>query len=384
MKIGYVCCEYPPALHGGIGTYIQTLGRSLVRNGGEVRVAGIYPSRMNLAEYEEDGGVRVWRFRDSQTSMSWAGARYRLFKTLKGWAAGGELDLLEVPDWEGYAALWPSLGIPVVVRLHGSLAYFAAEMGYPVARQTAWLEKRSFHRADFCCSTSDYTARRTEQIFGKHAAPISVLYCPVDMQDAVPQLRDRFSIVFAGTLTRKKGIIQLIKAWPEVLLRAPEARLQVYGKDEGTDQGTPMVPYLESLLDDKCRRSVQFHGHIRTEQLRKVYQSCGAAAFPSYSEAFSLAPVEAMSAGCPVIYSKKHSGPELMTDAKEGLLIDPDCEKDLAAAILRLIENAELAERLGIAGQRHVRERFAAEKVLERNRAFYSHCIDAFRQGSRN
>jgi len=49
---------------------------------------------------------------------------------------------------------------------------------------------------------------------------------------------------------------------------------------------------------------------------------------------------------------------------------------------LRLIENAELAERLGMAGQRHVRERFAAEKVLERNRAFYSQCIDTFRQGS--
>jgi len=384
MRIGYVCCEYPPALHGGIGAYIQTLGRSLVKQGGGVRVAGVYPSRMNLAEYEEDEGVKVWRFRDSEIGVSWAAARYHLFKTLKRWAARGDIDLLEVPDWEGYAALWPDLGIPVVVRLHGSLTYFAAEMDYPVARRTAWLEKKSFHRADYCCSTSAYTARRTQEIFGKHAAPIEVLYCPVEMQDAAVSWRDRFSIVFAGTLTRKKGIIQLIKAWPDVLRRAPEARLQVYGKDAGTDEGTPMIPFLESLLDDKSRHSVHFHGHIRTEQLRKVYEACGAAVFPSYSEAFSLAPVEAMSVGCPVIYSKKHSGPELMTDSKEGLLIDPGCETDLAAAILRLIENAEFAERLGTAGKLHVRERFAAEKVSERNRAFYLKCIDAFRKESRN
>jgi glycosyltransferase involved in cell wall biosynthesis len=384
MKVGYVCCEYPPALHGGIGTYIKTLGRSLVKQGCDVRVAGIYPSRENLIEYEEDEGVRVWRFRDSETPMSWVGARYRLFNTFKEWAASGEIDLLEVPDWEGYAALWPSLDIPVVVRLHGSLTYFAAEMGYSIARRTAWLENKSFHRAEYCCSTSAYTARRTEEIFGKHAAPISVLYCPVDMRETIPSPRDRFSIVFAGTLTKKKGIIQLIKAWPSVLLGAPQARLEVYGKDAGTEDGTPMIPFLESLLDERSRSTVQFHGHIRTEELREIYHSCGAAVFPSYAEAFSLAPVEAMSAGCPVIYSQKHSGPELMTDSREGLLIDPDREQALAGAILRLIENTEFAHGLGVAGMQHVRERFATENVIGRNRAFYEQCIEDFRRGSRN
>src|SRR5258708_21261443 len=104
-----------------------------------------------------------------------------MVRTVAQWAAGGEIDLIEVRGWEGYAALWPRLGVPVVVRLHGSNAYFSAEMKYPRNPRSFWLESRSFHRADYCCSVSTYTACKTQELFGKHPEPATVLYCPVDL-----------------------------------------------------------------------------------------------------------------------------------------------------------------------------------------------------------
>lgn len=382
MKVCYVCCEYPPALHGGIGTYVQTLGRALVRSGDQVRVAGIYPRLEGPPEYEEDQGVRVWRWRYPKPRIGWIAARYRLFRAVRQWVSRGEVDLIEVPDWEGLAALWPRLGVPVVVRLHGSLTYFASEMASPNNPRAAWLESKSFHRADYCCSTSAYTANKTQQIFGRHPESAEVLYCPVDMSNAMePARRDRSTVVFAGSLTKKKGIIQLIKAWPRVLAKDPGVHLHIYGKDAGTDDGHRMQPFLLSLLEPKARESVHFHGHIPTGDLRNIYRSCRVCVFPSYSEAFSLAPVEAMAAGCPVVYSTRHSGPELMTHEVNGLLVDPDDEAELARSVWRFVESDALAARIGEAGRRHVYERYSAEHVKGKNREFYQHCIDKFRHG---
>ncbi len=379
MTICFLCCEYPPALHGGIGSYIQTLGRALVRAGDRVRVVGIYPADESALAYEEDRGVQVWRFRSPRGRLGWIAARYRLFHTLARWAAQGHIDLIEVPDWEGHAALWPRLAAPVVVRLHGSSAYFSAEMEYRQNPRSFWLEARSFHRADYCCSVSAYTAEKTGKLFGRRPEPPAVLYCPVELSGAsVRAPRDRHRVIFAGSLTRKKGIIQLIRAWPQVLAAAPQARLDVYGKDARTDDGQPMQPFLESLLEGAARASVGFHGHVRTEQLRDIYRGCQAGVFPSYSEAFSLAPVEAMAEGCPVVYSTRHSGPELIEDEATGLLVDPDDLDALARAILRLLANDTLAGRIGEAGRAHVRQMFSADRVQEKNRAFYTQCAGSF------
>jgi glycogen synthase len=378
MKICFVCCEYPPGLHGGIGSFIQTLARALVNKGHEVRVCGIYPSDLDYPKYEEDQGVRVWRYGCSPVRFSWLAARYKLFKTIESWASKDEIDLVEVADWEGYAAGWPMLPIPVIVRLHGSLTYFSSEMELPIDKKSYWLESKSFHRADYCCSTSVYTAEKTQQLFGQHSQRPRVLYCPVDMQLSATSVRDKNTVVFAGSLTRKKGIIQLIDAWNAVVLEKPDAQLHVYGKDAGTEDRRPLQPLLEQRLNGIARKSVHFYGHVSREHLRTVYRTCRAAVFPSYAEAFSLAPVEAMSEGCPVIYSTRHSGPELITHESHGLLVDPDDQTAITHSILLLLENDGLALRLGENGRQHVRERFAVERVHKDNSNFYESCIDHF------
>ena len=239
MKVCYVCCEYPPAIHGGIGAVIQSTSRALVKSGHQVRVIGLYPPTEDAPEHEDDQGVQVWRLRSSNRPLSWIPERYRLFKMVQEWAKNGDIDVVEVPDWEGHVMGWPRLEVPVVVRLHGSITYFGSEMKIPVKRQAQWIESKSFHRADFASSCSSYTAKRTNQLFGQHAKETAVLYNSVQLSQAAPAVttREPNMVIYAGTLTRKKGIIQLIKAWPQVLAANSDARLHVFGKDAGTEQG---------------------------------------------------------------------------------------------------------------------------------------------------
>lgn len=127
----------------------QVLGRALVRAGHEVRVAGMYPASYPALDYEEDSGVRVWRLRRPAGRFDWVAARYRLFRKVARWSRDGEIDLVEVPDWGGLAAGWPQLPVPVIVRLNGSISYFAAELERPIRRAAFWLERASLRRADF-------------------------------------------------------------------------------------------------------------------------------------------------------------------------------------------------------------------------------------------
>jgi glycogen synthase len=376
MRICFICGEYPPVPHGGIGSVTRLLGRTLAARGHQVRVIGLYRSLEGVAPAEEDAGVRVWRIGIPSGRFGWTRARRRLFRTVAEWAARGEIELIEVPDWEGHAACWPSLPVPVVTRLHGSITYFTCEMNGPFHWPAYCLEAASFHRADYCCSTSEYTARRTARLFGTRLRPVPVLFNPVEVaQPESAAGRDALRVVFAGTLTAKKGVMPLIEAWKDVVRSRPGAELHFFGKDAGAGDGRPMRDLLTESLPPEAAGSVRFHGHVDRGRLQSVFASCRLAVFPSFAEAFSMAPMEAMAQNCPVIYSRRCSGPELIEHGVNGLLVDPGRREEIAAAIVQLLDDGALCERLGTAGRASVEERFSSGRIAARNEEFYQDCI---------
>jgi glycosyltransferase involved in cell wall biosynthesis len=375
VKPCFVCCEYPPARHGGIGSVTQVMARAFAAAGHEVRTVGLYPSLDKPAPLENDRGVEVWRLPMPRGRFGWTQGRHQLFRTVARWVERGEVDLVEVPDWEGYAACWPQLRAPVVTRLHGSSSYFAREMRMRLRWPAYCLEAASFHRADHCCSTSAYTAARTERLFGRRLRPVDVLFNPVEVPPEPAAQRSANRVVFAGTLTAKKGVAPLVQAWPAVLQACPWAELHLFGKDAGAEDGTPMTDTLLALLPNDTRDSVHFHGHVDRERVQGEFARCRLAVFPSFAEAFSMVPLEAMALGCPVIYSNRCSGPELIDPGRDGLLIDPSRPAGIAEAIVSLLRDDAACARMGAAGRRTVTERFSTGVLLARNERFYREAI---------
>jgi glycogen(starch) synthase len=376
VKICFVCDEYPPVPHGGIGSVTQLLGRELAARSHEVRVIGTYARVAGSSLRENDSGVGIWRIPIPHGRFGWVRARRMLYQTIAQWAQRGEIDLVEVPDWAGYAAGWPRLKVPVVTRLHGSVTYFSREMRQPIPWPVYCLEAASFHRSNFWCSASEYTARRTARLFGTARKPIPVLFNPVEIRpDAPDRHRDRFRVVFAGTLTAKKGVISLIRAWPAIARVCPRAELHLFGKDAGAGEGRSMRDHLLSLLPDGFAHSVHFHGHICRDALRLEFRKCRLAIFPSFAEAFAMTPMEAMAESCPVIYSQRSSGPELIEHGVNGLLVDPASSEQISEAILFLLSDEKRCERLGAAGRESVAKRFSTNILMPRNEVFYKDCL---------
>ncbi len=385
LSVCFVCSEYPPGRHGGIGTFTQVLGRALARRENEVRVVGSYGGADAEPHYSEDHGVRVWRFAEPAGRLGWIRARRGIFRTIADWARKGEIDVVEVPDWMGPAAWWPELPVPVVTRMNGSASFYALELGRRVSRTHFHLERSSMRRSDFLCSSSRYTADRTERLFGLPGGASTVLPNPVELPEDISDgevSRSANRVVFTGTLTEKKGVVSLVRAWPIVRAAHADAELHLLGKDSAAPEGGSMREYLLARLGESDRRSVHFHGHVDRETLFSELRRAAVAVFPSRSEAFGIAVIEAMALGCPTIFSNRAAGPEVVRDGIDGLLVDPDDPAAIGAAIGRLLGDADLSAALGRAGCARVRSEFTVDVQAPLNERFYEGCIERFRAGA--
>src|SRR5213078_762420 len=94
-------------------------------------------------------------------------------------------------------------------------------------------------------------------------------------------------------------------------------------------------------------------------------------ALPSTIEGLPLVILEAMARGRPVVATPVGGTPELVVDGETGLLVPPRDPAALAAALQRVLEDRDLADRLGEAGRRRVSERFTLEGMTRRMLELY-------------
>lgn len=378
MNILYICHEYPPARHGGIGSFVKSISKSLQNANHNIYVIGL----CNEAEYigiTDDDGVYVERIAPvKHFPFSWKLDRKRLEKRVRALVKEKNIDLIEVTDYVVDNATWGKMHVPVIIRLHGSQIYFAKELGRPINNTILKLEQKAFEKADFICSVSEYTAQKT-QIALSNNFSYTVIYNPIELQAIDDSNRPANEVIYTGTLTSKKGVIQLVKAWKQVLKDIPRAQLYIYGKDGKTDDGLmSMKEYLLSLLNEEEKLSVNFKGHINRDELLNKLKQTAIAVYPSYAEAFAIAPLEAMACGCATIYSIRGSGKELIDNGINGYLIEPDDTNQLAEQIKYLIKHPEKTREIGRAGKQHVDNNFSSTKLQQENISFYNYCINNF------
>ena len=98
-------------------------------------------------------------------------------------------------------------------------------------------------------------------------------------------------------------------------------------------------------------------------------------ALPSWTEGLPLVLLEAMARGRPVVATPVGGTPELVTDGETGLLVPPRDPEALAEALRRVLDDPELARRLGEAGRARVAERFTAAEQEQRMLEIYDDVV---------
>lgn len=376
MKVCFICCEYPPGPHGGVGTAVQMLGRGLTRRGHEVVALGVYSRTHPAPALEYDSGVRVERLPARSYRMGWVLDRLQLLWRVRQLVQNG-VEIVEAPADNGWLAFLPPLRAPCVIRAQKTYSWQATGIGKRPNPRIHWLEGVAFRRADAWVASSAFTAEWTQRVHGLKCRPYRVMYNAVEIEPRVQASRriEPGLIVYAGSLTEKKGVLTLIRAFNEIQAVRPSARLELYGKDLSSASGGSMKAALSRQLTPPALSRTLFAGHVPREQLHVRLMQASVAVFPSYGEAFGFAAVEAMALGCPVVYTRLPCGPELIDHGVDGLLADPSSSSELATAVLSLLDDPIYAQKLGIAAARKVQERFSLDRWLDETEEFYRAAI---------
>ncbi|MCC7025004.1 MAG: glycosyltransferase family 4 protein, partial [Thermomicrobiales bacterium] len=157
--------------------------------------------------------------------------------------------------------------------------------------------------------------------------------------DGVPR------ILFVGRFNEpRKGFKYLLRAMPLVHQQFPEARLVVVGG------GKP--DHYEGLMERYDVRNVDFVGLASASDLPRYYASCELFCAPSTSgESFGIVLLEAMASGRSVVAGDIPGYRSVMTNGHEGLLVPPKNPQSLALALVRLLSDRSLRQRMAVAGQ---------------------------------
>lgn len=165
-------------------------------------------------------------------------------------------------------------------------------------------------------------------------------------------------------LQRLKRVELVLEAAPAVLAAVPEARFVIAGGASAafdTDYPAELAALAERL---GVEHAVTFAGEVADPQ--EFVRGVDVLVHVAAVESFGLVYVEAMLAQVPVVAPDRGGGTEAVRDGVEGLLVDVDDGAALAGAIVRLLRDPALRERLGAAGRRRALEEFTARRMADR------------------
>jgi phosphatidyl-myo-inositol dimannoside synthase len=157
-----------------------------------------------------------------------------------------------------------------------------------------------------------------------------------------------------------KGHRELIEAWPAVVDAVPGARLVVVGIGPSLEQ------HRGFAAASRVSEYIDFLGFMDESAMPNVWKRTVVFAMPSRGEGFGLAYIEAMRWGVPVIASTHDAGSEVNIHNETGFNVDLCRESELADTLIELLRNRDLAQRMGIAGQRRWRKHFCYSAFRER------------------
>lgn len=253
-------------------------------------------------------------------------------------------------------------GIPYVLSVHG---VFADEIDKKGARVEALTRKRfdrliidnllieaekvSASNADVIVVPSKYSKHSLIKHYSISKKKIVVIPHGVNIEEFNARItcidssfRLKTKILFVGRLTRRKGLIHLIRA-AESLSKCYQFEVRIVGDG-------PEKNILEIYCTRRDIKFVKFLGNLPRKEVIREFLNCDIFCLPSLHEAFGIVLLEAMAAKRPIVATNVGGIPEVVENGEIGILVPPNNEEALECAIEKLINDVDIRIRMGERG----------------------------------
>jgi glycosyltransferase involved in cell wall biosynthesis len=298
-----------------------------------------------------------------------------------------EFDLVEVHNLYLFHAAAAAFacrksGVPYVVCPHGTLdPYQRAFDRRKKAIYDLLVERRNLRRAAgiHCTSRAERDAVVAAGVPAHpYVVPLAVrlgpFESPADPAQLLvdrPELDGRTLVTFLGRLARKKRLDVLVEAFADVAAIAPEAHLAIAGPDDEGVGARVRDLAARRRLDGR----ISLLGMVDGEAKVALLQRSALFVLPSEDENFAVSLLEAMAAGVPVVTTEGVAIHDEIRRAEAGLVV-PLAVETIATALLDLLQNRDLARRIGDNGRRLARSAFAWEQLGSNLERMYTEILE--------
>ena len=376
MKIAFLTPEYPHAStgsSGGLGTSIKNLAVGLVAAGCTVRVL-VYGQKKDSIFY--DAGICVQQIKNVKLKgISWYLTRKKLQQIIDTLYQEKEIDLVEAPDWTGITSFIRPKKCPIVIKLNGSDTYFCHLDQRPVKWINKFHEKRALNTADALISVSQFTADITNAVFHLDKK-FSIIPNCIDSQvfsnDFDSTTNDN-SILYFGSLIRKKGLLELPLIFNEVIRKSPDTKLILVGKDvrDIASGNVSTWKMMQGLFTSEALANVTYLGVVPYQEIKKHIVEATVCVFPTFAEALPVSWIEAMAMEKAIVASNIGWAKEVIDDGVNGYLVHPTQHVAYANRILTLLESPDLRNKFGLSARKSIIEKFSTATVAQQSLSFY-------------
>ncbi len=259
-------------------------------------------------------------------------------------------------------------GIPYIVTAHAG-DVFPLKNGF-----LKWFGKVALRNTFYCTVNSNATKEAVvgvANIPNVDIVPMGVdlsAFSPTKKDDAIRQRLgiDGEFIFTVGRMAEKKGFMYLIEAMPRVLEKLPKAKLVMIG------DGPERQRLEQQVKELKLEKSVIFAGKVTHKELEKWYPTADVFVLPSIvtkegdTEGLGVVFLEAIASGTPIIGSNVGGIPDIIRHNDTGLLVPQKDAEKLAEAIVKVLADKNLEQKLTKNAMDFVKENFTWDIVADR------------------
>jgi len=378
VRILLVTTMFPPYCGGGVSSHVRDLSVALAAKGEDVWVLS---SRRGKAIDPGEGNGST-----APPHVTFAQDFVHMFRKIKSVLGAEAFDVVHFHSFNALALSFLGAtprGAAVFTAHCDTANYFASVYGWtrrshPAYRLLRWYENRAIRTPDATIAVSKRLREYVESIGGAN-----VVFIPnaVDTEYWSPSPANTLLngggpvILVPRMLVPTSGVEHAILAMRSIVAAIPDATMVIAGDG-------PLRSSLEELATRVANGSVHFAGEVPRDRMRALYRSASAVLVPSITssgvqDATSIAALEAMACGRPVIASDIGGLPEAITHGRDGLLVPEGSPEAIATAATALLADKEAARRLGAQARLRVAEDFSTVAWADRVSAVYSLAMDA-------
>jgi len=380
MHIGFLTPEYPHDKinhSGGLGSSLQNLAISLQAKGVNISVF-VYGQKTNT-EFDENG---IHFYCIKQKTYKIGGFylyRKHINKKLNYWIQNTNIDLLEVPDWTGITAFM-KFSIPVIMRFHGSDTYFCHIEKRPQKIKNRIFEQQAVNHALTFIAPTTFAGNVSKVLFHIKNKTVKTIHYGVDLakfNNEDPQNFDSFSILYLGTLIRKKGVLELPDIFEKVQQQYPKATLLLIGSDSADIKtgSTSTWALIQQRIEEKNLSGVQYLGKMPYSEVKKYIKKTHVCVFPSYAETLGMVTIESMALQKAVVNTNIGWAKELITHQEDGLLAYPADHNAFSEAIKQIFESEDFRKQIQQSARKKVENIFDIQQKAVENIEYYEEIL---------